>query len=106
MKAMLVILTVACTLLACGGEVQLRPELQAQLDDYENLIQTYQTKFDGVQSDPPAFKRVADDYSREIKAWMSQWETVAPNLSDEEGKAVKARIDSLNQRAVRMLQGA
>ena len=100
-----VILMLSCTLFACGSDVELRPELQAHLDEYEHLIDTYQAKFAGVRGNPPAFADVADAYSAEVKAWATKLDTVAPTMSDEEGRAVKARIDSLNKRAVRMLSG-
>jgi hypothetical protein len=99
MKALgLVIVILSCALLACGNDVELRPELQAQLDEYENLIEEYQTKFVGARGNPPAFKDVADAYSRDVKSWMAKWDTLAPTLSQEESKAVKARIDALNKR--------
>jgi len=100
-----VIVILSCTLFACGNDAELRPELQAQLDEYENLIETYQPKFAEARGNPPAFADISDAYSEDVKAWMTKWETVAPTLSDEEGGAVRARIDSLNRRAVRMLKG-
>ena len=83
-----VILILTVTLSACGSEVELAPELQAQLDEYENLIDTFEPKFRAVRGDTAKFSDVADSYSQRVQAWMSEWSTVAPNLSDEEGLTV------------------
>jgi hypothetical protein len=101
-----VILVLGCTLFACGTNVELTPEVQAHLAEYENLIDTYQARFAEARGNPAKFADVADAYSEEAKQWMSRWSTVAPNPSDEEGKAIKASIDKLNKRAVHMLKGS
>jgi hypothetical protein len=101
--SLLAVCGLAWTLVSCSGQVELRPELQAHLDEYEGLIETYEVKLAEVRSDPPKFAKVASSYSREVKTWMGQWDTEAPNMSDEEGRAVKAQIDRLNKRAARML---
>ena len=89
---------------ACGGEsADLGPEITAHLEEYESLIKEFEPRFAAVRNDPPAFAKVADDYKQKTQAWMSRWEKVAPNPSDEEGRAIKARINRLNQRAVSML---
>jgi hypothetical protein len=99
------VVVIACTLLACSEPVELRPEIEAHLEKYESLIDTYEPKFAAARRSQAELRKVSDTYSKEAKAWMSEWRQVAPKLSDEEGKAIKARINKLNQRAVRMLQG-
>jgi len=101
-----IVLLLILPLLGCGGEVELRPEIQSHLDEYEQLIDSYQPKFAGARGNQATYAQVADAYSREARAWMERWSTIAPNPSDEEGKAITAQIDRLNQRAVRMLQGS
>jgi len=100
-----IILILTGTLFACGGTVELTPELQAQLDEYENLIETFEPQFADARGDTAKFADVADSYSQRVQAWMTKWSSVAPTLSDEEGKAVRASVDRLNRRAKRMLQG-
>jgi len=91
---------------ACGGGAELSPEINAHLGEYEQLIEEFEPKFDRVRSDPPEFAKVAESYKRETQAWMNELSTVAPDLSDEEGRAIKATIEKLNRRAVKMLTGA
>lgn len=99
-------LILASLLVGCGGGVELRPEIQSHLDEYEQLIESYQPRFAGARGNQSAYAQVADAYSLEARAWMERWSTIAPNPSEEEGEAIKAQIDRLNQRAVRMLQGS
>lgn len=101
-SAAIVLVVCACG----GGGTELSPELTAQLDEYENLIDEFEPKFAAAKDSPSEFAKVADSYSQKTLAWMGKWETVAPNPSDEEGKAIKARIDKLNKRAERMLRGS
>lgn len=99
------ILLAACALLGCAGEVELRPELKAHLDEYESLIDAFEPKFANARADQAEFAKVAKAYSKEAKDWMSRWSSVAPEMSDAEGKAVKANINRLNRRAEKMLRG-
>ena len=98
------VLILACSLLACGA-TELRPELQAHVDKYERLIETYEVKFAAVRGDHPQFAKVSDSYAEELQVWLKEFDTVAPTMSDTESLAVKARIDKLNRRAERMLMG-
>jgi hypothetical protein len=101
----LAILVLGSVLVGCGGKVELAPEIEAHLQEYENLIASYEEKFANAAGDPTDFARVSASYTEKAKAWMSKWKTVAPDLSEKEGKALKARIDKLNERALRMLGG-
>ncbi len=102
------IVLVACTLLvcACSGSAELSPEMAAHLGKYEQLIEEYESQFDKVRSDPPAFAKVAESYRQQAQAWIEKWATVAPDLSDDEGKAIQAALNKLNRRATKMLTGA
>jgi hypothetical protein len=92
---------------ACGGSsADLSPEIAAHLSEYEVLIEQFEPKFATVRNDPSKFAGVADSYSREAQAWLSKWDSVAPDLSDEEARAVKSAIKKLNRRAKKMLTGA
>jgi len=102
-----VLVGVALFIGACGGGgAELNPEIKAHLGAYENLIEKFEPRFDTVRNNPPEFAKVANSYKQETQAWMNEWKTVAPNLSDEQGRAIKAAIDKLNRRAERMLTGA
>ncbi len=91
---------------ACGGaDASLDPEIASHLDQYEHLIAEFEPRFAAVRNNPPEFAKVANSYAEVTQAWMSRWETVAPNPSEEEGRAIKARIDKLNRRAEKMLTG-
>ena len=68
-------------------------------------IEDYESKFDKVRNDPPAFAKVAESYRQQAQAWIDEWVTVAPDLSDDEGKAIQAAIAKLNRRATKMLTG-
>ena len=92
-------------LVSCGQQVELEPELQAHVDEYEALIRTYEAKFAEARSDPAKLAEVADSYSREVKAWIGRWANDTPDFSDEEGRVIKAHIDRLNERAEKMLRG-
>ena len=98
---------VACTMLvcACSSSAELSPEMAAHLGEYEQLIEDYESKFDKVRNDPPAFAKVAESYRQQAQAWIDEWVTVAPDLSDDEGKAIQAAIAKLNRRATKMLTG-
>lgn len=63
-------------------------------------------KFGEVRFGQDGYAQVSNAYTREVQSWMGEWQTIAPNLSDAEGKAVKKRIDELNERAQRMLMGS
>ena len=47
---LLAALVLGCALLACGGP-ELKPEHQALVDKYEQLIESYETKFAAVRHD-------------------------------------------------------
>ncbi len=101
-----VLVAVALCICACGGgSVELSPEIAAHLGAYEDLIEEFEPKFATVRNDPPKFAKVAASYSREAQAWIKEWQTVAPNLSEEEARTVKAIVDKLNRRAKSMLTG-
>ncbi len=101
--AVLALFALVPLLPSCDWQVELRPELRSHLAEYEALIEEYEARFAAVGSDRPKFAKVSEAYSKEVKAWLSEWDTVAPNMSDEEGRAVKAQVDRLNKRATRML---
>lgn len=105
MKHLIGTLALAFALLGCGGQAELSPEIEAHLAEYETLIVSFQPKFDDVRGDRPAFARVADSYGKQAKAWLDGWQTVSPNPTEAEGKAIQARITQLNRRAERMLRG-
>lgn len=97
-------LALALLLSACGGgEAELRPELEAHLAEYESLIDEYTDRFEDAAGNMSEFMGVAEDYSTDVLSWMSEWERVAPNMTEEEGRAVQKRIEALNQRAERMM---
>jgi len=98
-------MVVGCTLLlcSCGGSVELRPEIATHLDGYEQLIEEFESKFDAVRNDPPAFAKVAESYRQKTETWMNELTDIAPDISDDEGKAIGAAVDKLNKRAIKML---
>jgi len=91
---------------ACGGSAELGPEIAAHLDEYQQLIDEFEPKFDQVRNDPPKFAEVAESYRQRAQAWVEEWATVAPDLSDADGKAIQTAVAKLNRRAEKMLTGA
>ena len=101
----IVLATCALFVGACAGSVELSPEAAAHLGEYEKLIEEFEPKFHQVRNDPPAFAKVAESYRQQAQVWIEEWATVAPDLSDDEGKAIQAALNKLNQRATKMLTG-
>ncbi len=102
------LICLGAAVLACacgGGGASLDPEIASHLDQYENLIAEFEPRFAAVRNNQPEFAKVANSYAEATQAWMSRWETVAPNPTEEEGRAITTRIDKLNRRAEKMLTG-
>ena len=67
------------------------------------MIEEFESKFDAVRNDPPAFAKVAESYRQKTETWMNELTDIAPDISDDEGKAISAAVDKLNKRATKML---
>jgi hypothetical protein len=98
------VLILSCAFIACGG-VELKPEQQALVDKYERLIDTYETKFAAVREDQTRFAEVTDAYTEELEVWLIEFEKVIPTLTEEEALAMKASVDKLSRRSVKMTIG-
>ena len=100
----LAVLILSCAFIACGG-VELKPEQQALVDKYERLIDTYEPKFAAVREDQTRFAEVTDAYTEELEVWLIEFEKVIPTLTEEEALAMKANVDKLSRRSVKMTIG-
>lgn len=105
-SAVSVLVCLALLTCACGsGSADLSPDVAAHLDAYERLIEQFEPKFDTVRNDPPQFATVSASYTRQTKAWIDDWSNIAPDLSEDEGRAVESIVKKLNRRAEKMLTG-
>ena len=98
------VLILGCALFACGG-VDLKPEQQALVDKYERLIDTYEPKFAAVREDQTRTAELANAYTKELELWLVEFKQVIPTLTEDEALAIKASVDKLSQRSVKMTIG-